>query len=232
MSFSVVAEAGELAATLAEVVRAAADLQDPWWVIGSAALTLVGLPGVAVPDVDVVTSRRDAERLIRRWTGSADPLPAVPSTQFRSEFRRFRHAPLPIEVMGDFDVWTGADWYPVRPRTRVRVACGAGDVYVAAADEQVEILRRIGRPKDLVRAKALEAHRRSLAVPTIPMFRPPARRRAGRGRRLGVRPTRAVGRPAVGGGRRRPGVSAFSLKWFPTPRAMEGCGVPSVRDGI
>jgi hypothetical protein len=168
MSLSVAGLAEELVLTLGEVVKVSAGLRDPWWIIGSAALALTGLPGVVVPDVDLVTSRRDAERLIRRWADSAEPPPAVPSTKFRSEFRRFRHAPLPLEVMGDFDVWTGAEWHPIQPRTRVRVACGAGAVYVAAADEQVEILRRIGRPKDLARAKALEAYRRSTATVAAP----------------------------------------------------------------
>lgn len=168
----------ELLLTLRAVAAASADLVDDWWVIGSAAMALVGLRSVAVPDVDVVTSRRDADALSARWRRSADATPVITSTRFRSEFGRYLHAPLPVEVMGDLEVKVGPTWHPIRPRTRVRVTCGGGGhaVYVPSLDEQIEILGWFARPKDLVRATALESlrHRGRPADATSELrFHPP-----------------------------------------------------------
>ena len=49
-----------LIATLDIVASAAAGLQDPWWVFGGAAMALAGLEDLSVPDVDILTSARDA----------------------------------------------------------------------------------------------------------------------------------------------------------------------------
>jgi hypothetical protein len=141
--------AAALAATFDLLARDCADLRDPWWLIGSAAAHLIGLDG-AVRDVDLLTSRRDAETLMSRW-GLA-PFRPAPSSRFRSElFAVHAGAPMPIELMAGLRV-RGA---LLRPRTRVRIDRPSGTLFVPNCAEQVSICRLFGRPKDLVRAARL-----------------------------------------------------------------------------
>src|SRR5690606_10802710 len=58
-----------LAATFDILASAATELQDPWWVFGGAGMALSGLSEWHVPDVDVMTSPRDARRLIEALHG-------------------------------------------------------------------------------------------------------------------------------------------------------------------
>src|SRR5690606_34193674 len=55
----------DLAGALDELARAAAEaeLRDPWWVFGGAAMALVGLSDWRVPDIDVLASPGDVRRL-------------------------------------------------------------------------------------------------------------------------------------------------------------------------
>lgn len=142
----------DLAATLDVVAAAAGGLADDWWLLGSAAMALVGVPDLSPPDVDLLVSERDAQRLIEAW--NAEVAPPSSSDLFRSKtFAKAGVAPLPIEIMAGFEVRTDDGWRPVRPRTRLAVR----SVFVPTAAEQVEICRLFGRPKDLARIGALEA---------------------------------------------------------------------------
>ena len=49
------------------VARDCSALADPWWVFGSAGMALVGVPGLAPPDVDLIVSERDATTLVAAW---------------------------------------------------------------------------------------------------------------------------------------------------------------------
>ncbi len=142
----------DLAATV-DVVAAAADhFADDWWLLGSAAMALVGVPDLSPPDLDLLVSERDARRLIDLWRAIVPP--ATSSDLFRSKiFAKAGLAPLPIEIMAGFEVRTGDGWRPVQPRTRLAVR----GVFVPTAAEQAEICRQFGRPKDLARIGALEA---------------------------------------------------------------------------
>ena len=41
--------------------------RDSWWIIGSAAMALAGIPGIVPQDIDVLCSRSDALRLREAW---------------------------------------------------------------------------------------------------------------------------------------------------------------------
>ncbi len=146
----------ELTATLDAVAAAASDLRDPWWVFGSAAMALAGLPDLAPPDVDLLVSERDARCLTDLWGAEVETSPGT--GLFRSRiFAKARIAPLPIEIMAGFEVMAAGAWTAVRPASRLAVAHGAGTIFIPSAAEQAQICRLFGRPKDLARVAALEA---------------------------------------------------------------------------
>lgn len=146
----------DLAATLAVVATGCAALQDDWWVFGSAAIALAGVPDLSPPDVDLIVSERDARMLIAAW--DAPLAGGAPSLLFRSRiFARAMIAPLPIEIMAGFEVCEDGAWSPVWPTTRQAVARAGGSIFIPTAAEQALICRRFGRPKDLARLPALEA---------------------------------------------------------------------------
>jgi hypothetical protein len=140
-----------LAETLDAVAEAAALLQDPWWIIGSAAAFLIGLDEQPA-DIDLLTSEADARRVLRHW--GLEPAPPSPSPLFHSAvFAAVTIAPLPIEVMGDLHV----RGEPLVPRTRLAVPWRDRLLHAPALGEQIAILERFGRDKDLLRAERLRA---------------------------------------------------------------------------
>jgi hypothetical protein len=140
-----------LARTLDRIAHDCADLLDPWWLIGSAAAHLIGWRG-PVKDVDLLTSRRDAETLLRRW--NLAPQEAEPSGLFRSVlFAVWTGLPVPVEIMAELHVRGER----LLPQSRRSVARGGGQLFVPDAAEQVAICRRFGREKDLARAAELRA---------------------------------------------------------------------------
>lgn len=137
-------------AALAQVAAALRPARDPWWVIGSAAVRLHG-GDTSVADIDVLTSARDAVRLLDTWPGAVTIGDA--SARFRSHpFARLDGAALPVEVMADLELCTANGWQPVRPVTRV----ARGGVFVPDRDELRAILRSFGREKDFARAALLD----------------------------------------------------------------------------
>jgi hypothetical protein len=139
--------------TLAIVADALMDARDPWWLIGGAA---VGLQGVqsTIPDVDVLTSPRDARQVllaldIRSGEDGGTAL-------FRSNmFGRWTSPPLPVEFMGGFQIRMPEGWRPVEPVTREAFLVDGRIIYAPARTELIRICRLFGRPKDLARAEAL-----------------------------------------------------------------------------
>ena len=144
-----------LVATLHVLADAARELEDPWWVFGGAAMALAGLDDLHVPDVDVMASPRDARRLIEALHGRpvADPGEGL----FRSQvFGQILTTPVPIDVMAEMDVRSGADWYPVLFETRQPVDVDGFVLHMPTVREQIAVARLFGRSKDLQRAERLE----------------------------------------------------------------------------
>ena len=119
--------------------------------IGSAAAALHGAAVGTIGDVDVVTGVADARRLL-----SAPDVVAVDAGgdgPFRSDvFARLTRLPMAVDILGGFHV----RGVPLVIETRVACPVGDGVVFVPARDELVRIFRLFGRPKDLLRAAALE----------------------------------------------------------------------------
>lgn len=145
--------------SLALIADAAPVFQDDWFLIGSAGAYIAGATVENIKDVDLLLSRRDICALKSLWAERrADP--PAPSDQFRSAvFYRF-DALLPIEAMADFEMrLPSGDWIKVRPETR----CAHGGLFAPSAEEQITLLKMMGREKDAPRIAALQAIREAPA---------------------------------------------------------------------
>ncbi|MCP3734563.1 hypothetical protein M9979_06705 [Sphingomonas sp. RP10(2022)] len=129
--------------------------REPWWIIGSAAVALHGADAGHVHDVDLLVGHDDARRLFARL--NIAPLTMAPDPLFRSAlFARWSAPPVPVEIMAGFAVASGETWSPVWPQSRRAVRIGEAVLYVPERGELIALLRRFGRPKDQLRAAALE----------------------------------------------------------------------------
>ncbi len=145
-----------LVATLRAVAVAMASAHDPWWIIASAAVALHGADAGAVADVDVLLSRTDALRILP--TIGVAPVAGSESAAFRSGiFATWRDAALAVEFMADFTYRSGSDWITVAPVTRQAIEVSGVTVFVPERGELHRLLLAFGRPKDLARARGLEA---------------------------------------------------------------------------
>lgn len=158
-----------LCATLVEVVP---DLHvhcvDPWCVIGSTAALLLGAE-VSAADVDVLTSREDADALITLWADRREPISAlVDSELFRSRFGRFRFPGAPVEVMGALELNRGHGWHTVQAGRLMLASFNGLAVPIPCIDDQLRLLERFGRAKDLRHAAALRAlNSRTFNLPVV-----------------------------------------------------------------
>lgn len=140
--------------TLAMLAVEMVGLAGPWWVISGAAAALHGIRDTRVGDVDVLTTRADAEILLRRFG-----LPVVAGAThdvFRSSvFGCWQQPPLTVEIMAGFEVKDAAGWSSVWFQTREEVKVDGLTLFIPARHELAAVLDQFGRPKDRVRAAAL-----------------------------------------------------------------------------
>lgn len=147
----------ELEIALVAIATALSPARDPWWIIGSAALALHGVPNVTVRDVDVLLSPGDATDLCRRLGLAAGP--GAPDGQFRSQvFATWTAHSLPVEFMAGFACLDGAEWREVVLTSRRSFTVGEARLHAPDRAELAALLRVFGRPKDLSRVAMLEAH--------------------------------------------------------------------------
>ncbi len=147
-----------LYATLTEIVP---DLHvfcaSPWCLIGSSAALLLGAQ-VSVADVDVLTSRADADALMAQWAVRRVPVSTLADSQrFRSHFARFSFPGTPVEVMGALELQVDGHWQIVRPGRLVLAGLNGLAVPVPCIGDQIRLFESFGREKDLRRATALRA---------------------------------------------------------------------------
>jgi len=132
--------------------------RDPWWIIGSAAMALAGVPDTTPQDIDVLCSREDALRLRATWVLHVDRgyLPKD-EARFRSTFARFTHLPMPLETMGALQVMTSGGWQPLQVVDDAVLDLHGHAVRVPTLAEQQRILLLFGRAKDLAKAARIAA---------------------------------------------------------------------------
>ncbi len=157
-----------LYATLAEIVP---DLHvhcvDPWCLIGSSAALLLGAQ-VGVTDVDVLTSRADADALMAQWAAQRTPVSALAdSHRFRSHFARFSFPGAAVEVMGGLELQADGCWQAVRPGRLVLAGLNGLAVPIPCIEDQIRLFESFGREKDLHRATALRAMAATNSFPPV-----------------------------------------------------------------
>ena len=137
---------------LRRVAEFLSETADPWWVLGSAAMALIGVDPGEIRDIDVLVSAGDAEALM---TAYSLPNEADGGTdRFRSTyFLKPDLGDVPVEVMGGYQIRTAGLWTSVEPLSRQRITLDDAKIYVPNLSEQMEILKQLGRPKDLARLK-------------------------------------------------------------------------------
>lgn len=142
--------------TLAEVARLTAETSKPWWIFGGAAMRLYGATDIVPADVDILLAPDDAKTILRAQ--SIDRTSDGGSDRFRSQvYGAITTAPLPIDILGGFQVYDGAAWRPVVLTELEPIAFPFGTLQVPTLPELIATTRQLGRPKDLQRAERLEA---------------------------------------------------------------------------
>lgn len=150
--------AAELEALVRRLAPDLTTIDEPWTIIGSGALMMVGLPVADCPDLDIVTTADGAARLEAAWGRwrQADYAPD-PAAGFRSRFSRYLAPEGAVELMGDLELRTAEGWRPVVVGATERRRFGGVELPLPTPAEQLRILREFGRPKDLAKAARLEA---------------------------------------------------------------------------
>lgn len=145
-----------LAATLRLLAPKLSALRHDWWLVGSAAMTLLGVDGLEVGDVDVLAHPDDARALLdilgAAWAAGEK------SGRFRSEvFGRWLGAPLIVEVLGGLCVHSRGRWVRLQPATRQPIDHGGARFWTPSIAEMIEICELFDRDKDHARAERLRA---------------------------------------------------------------------------
>lgn len=131
------------------------DMADPWWVLGSGAIALLGLDPKGVRDIDVLISKRDALVLMQKHNlpNRADG----GNERFRSDiFLLPELGDFRVELMSNYCIRHNDDWVVVQPSSRIKVQIADATLYVPALCEQIELLSLLGRPKDHHRIQLLK----------------------------------------------------------------------------
>ncbi len=144
---------------ITEALGAAHDVlqscDEGWHLFGSCALTLQGVGGLQVRDVDVLISPADAAKLSVHQSISDES--GGGTCLFRSaHFFRLKHDTLDVEFMADMQVCSGGVWQPFHFETVQEVIHAGRIFYVPTLDELKQSLRLFGRAKDLARLKLIE----------------------------------------------------------------------------
>jgi hypothetical protein len=131
---------------------------DPWVLTGSAAAWLIGAD-IAVEQIDVFASPRDAHTLMAQWCEHRMPAePGEGDDLLRSVHCRFAFQPLAVCVSGGVDAWDGHAWQPVRVRESASLALFGVSLFVPPRHEQIRLLRQFGRGNDKLLIHALSHH--------------------------------------------------------------------------
>lgn len=134
-----------------------AQLQDPFYIVGSSALVLAGIQLENIDDVDLLTSSRDADFLKQRWKKHKleDYLPAH-ADKFLSNFGRFKFGEVLVEVMGELKVFHENQWQVLEIKEWQEIEINEKtSVKIPSLKEQYRIFNLFGREKDIKKANLI-----------------------------------------------------------------------------
>lgn len=144
-----------LTQTLLKLAHYLSKVEDPWWILGSAAVYLKGYDPGRIGDVDVLVSERDAVKLMSRhgWSNDKDG----GTERYRSGYvLRPDLGALPVEILANYEILSRQTWKPVCPATRHQVMHKGCAFYVPSDENLVEIFERLARPKDFDRIREMQ----------------------------------------------------------------------------
>jgi len=141
-------------AALCKVAAALASANDPWWIIGSAAVALHGADPGEVGDLDVIVSVRDIEAL--HALGNLTFVDERSRDHFNSEkFGRCTIGDVEVEFFANLKVSAAGKWHLVSFDHADIIRCEGEDIRVPKRKDLIDLLELFGRDKDLRRAAAL-----------------------------------------------------------------------------
>jgi hypothetical protein len=133
-------------------------LKGDYFVIGSCAMILAGLPIEKTSDLDLLVSYEDAEQLKLIWADRIIKNYFPSDTHlFMSNFGRFDFGELDVEVMGALKVFRNNEWKSLQIENYIEVALGEHKIKIPTLEEQRRILYFFGRDKDLLKAKQIRS---------------------------------------------------------------------------
>ena len=128
--------------------------EDPWWIIGSAAVALHGAAAGEVADIDVIVSPRDFAGL--EAAGHLRPVHDRTRDHFNSaHFGRGSASGMEVEFFAELKVNSGGTWHLVSFEGAEIITCDGAAVRVPSKADLIGLLELFGREKDLQRAAAL-----------------------------------------------------------------------------
>lgn len=131
-------------------------LEDDYFLIGSSALALTGINIASADDIDILTTRKNAEQLKLSWSNllKANYQPEK-KLLFRSNFARFDFGSMDIEVMGDLEVKKINRWMPVVVQDYFLYEKDGYQIKIPTLEEQKRILLLFDRSKDKEKLKLI-----------------------------------------------------------------------------
>lgn len=134
-------------------------LQDPFYLIGSSALILAGIPLKTSDDIDLLTSYQDASFLRKHWQANkVDIYSPKDEDKFRSNFGRFQWDKILVEVMGNLEVFHEEKWQRLSINAYLEVKINQLSIKIPTLEEQHRVLCLFGRDKDLAKADKIVKH--------------------------------------------------------------------------
>lgn len=142
--------------TLEYLVDLLALTEDPWWILGSAAVFLSGRDPGLIGDIDVLLSEADAQRIMSDQ--GLENLRDGGTPRYRSTIvLRPNLGQLPVELLAGYRIFQNDAWNAIWPSTRVSVTYRGHEVFVPSVEEQISMLEMLGRAKDFDRIRVLQA---------------------------------------------------------------------------
>ena len=132
------------------------DLHQPWWLIGPAAVGVLGGEPGKFTRLEVVMSPGDGRRISEAHDMPLVPGPATPLKRARKSLT-LPLGGLNAVLMVQVEQHVGGRWVAVNPKSRVATDLGDGrQVFTPNPAELAAILRLSGRASDIARAESLE----------------------------------------------------------------------------
>ncbi len=131
-------------------------LQDDYFIFGSAASILSEVEIDNTDDIDIAVSQRDAELLKNIWRSKDLHVGSKPSGIFRSNLSRYKFELIDIEICGNLEVFRNEKWQPFVIYDYEIIPLGKLLVKIPTLEEQKNILHFFGRAKDIEKVKLID----------------------------------------------------------------------------